>query len=397
MINAQPEDVSVVSILDTISSLNRLNDLDMILDRTLSEARALTNADAGSIYLFKDHSLLFSHVQNDSLFGQRGAGAAQYSNISIPINSETIVGHSALTENVVVIDDAYQLPADVPYRFNPVFDKGNNYHTTSILTIPLLSPHDALVGVMQLINAMDDQGEITVFSEHSKTMTLLFANNAAMSIERAMLNRKVILRMVKMTELHDPKETGAHVQRVGAFSAEIYQHWAEKKGLPATEIKHYRDLISMASMLHDAGKVGISDNILKKPAKLTSYEYNILKKHTLYGARLFDSISSELDRMTYDIALHHHEKWNGQGYPGRGEHLEGSGLAGEEIPLAARIVALADVFDALSSDRCYKDSWEKEKVYEAIRSESGKHFDPELVQVFFEITEILHAIQQKFQ
>jgi HD-GYP domain-containing protein (c-di-GMP phosphodiesterase class II) len=397
----QQENITTVSILDTICSLNQLNDVDMILDRTLFEARLLANADAGSIYLSKNNSLLFSHVQNDSLFGQRGAGAAQYANTVIPINSETIVGHSALARKAVVIDDAYQLPADVPYSFNPIFDKENNYHTTSILTIPLLSPHDVLVGVIQLINARDEQGKTSAFSEHSRTMTSLFANNAAMSIERAMVNRKSILRMVKMTALHDPKETGAHVQRVSAFSAEIYQHWAEKKGLPASEIKHFRDLISLASMLHDAGKVGISDNILKKPAKLTSYEFNILKKHTLYGARLFTNISTELDKMTHDVALHHHEKWNGQGYPGRGEQPEGNeqgtGLAGEEIPLAARIVALADVFDALSSNRCYKESWEKEKVYEIIRNESGKHFDPELVQVFFEITDILSAIQQKFQ
>ncbi len=302
----------------------------------------------------------------------------------------------------MLIEDAYHLPADAPYSFNPVFDEESNYHTTSILTIPLLSPHDILVGVIQLINAQDDEGKATVFSEHSMATTSLFANNAAMTIERAMLNRKIILRMVKMAALHDPKETGEHVQRVGAFSAEIYRHWAEKKQLPATEVKYFRDLISMAAMLHDAGKVGISDTILKKPAKLTEDEFAILKKHTVYGAQLFKTVSSELERMIYDIALHHHEKWDGQGYPGRADHLDeidgqGVGLKGEEIPLAARIVALADVFDALSSSRCYKEPWEKDRVYEVIRSESGKHFDPELVQIFFEIIDILCAVQQKYQ
>jgi HD-GYP domain-containing protein (c-di-GMP phosphodiesterase class II) len=396
------EDVSTVSILETIRSLNQLNDVGMILDRTLFETRTLANADAGSIYLSKNNSLLFSHVQNDTLFGQRGAGAAQYANTTIPIDSETIVGHSALAKKIVVIEDAYQLPADAPYSFNPIFDKKHNYHTTSILTIPLLSPHDILVGVIQLINARDEQGKASTFSEHSKTTTSLFANNAAMSIERAMVNRKIILRMVKMAALHDPKETGAHVQRVSAFSAEIYQHWAAKKCLPAPEVKFFRDLISLASMLHDAGKVGISDIILKKPAKLTSDEFNILKKHTIYGARLFKNISNELDQMIYDIALHHHEKWDGQGYPGRREQLDEEDeqrttLTGDEIPLAARIVALADVYDALSSSRCYKEPWNKEKVYEVIRNESGKHFDPELVEVFFEITDILTAIQRKFQ
>lgn len=395
------EDSTVDSILKTIRSLNRLRGMDMILDRILFESRSLANADAGSIFLLKKQTLVFSHVQNDTLFGHRGAGAAQYANVTLPINSDTIVGHSALTKQTVVIDDAYQIVDDVPYSFNSSFDEENNYHTTSILAIPLLTSNDELVGVIQLINARNEKGEISVFSEHSKTMTFLFANSAAMIIEHGMLNRETILRMVKMASLHDPKETGAHVKRVSAFSAEIYQRWAEKRGLPDREIKHFRDLISLAAMSHDAGKVGISDIILKKPARLTEDEFDVIKKHTLYGAQLFSNTSTELDKMTYEVTLHHHEKWNGKGYPGQAKQAEENEprrtLAGEEIPLAARIVALADVFDALSSSRCYKEPWEKEKVYEIIRSESGEHFDPELVQVFFEITDILCAIQEKFQ
>ncbi|MEN8200757.1 MAG: HD-GYP domain-containing protein, partial [Thermodesulfobacteriota bacterium] len=317
-----------------------------------------------------------------------------------PVTSDTIVGYSALTKQVIVTDDAYGIPATLPYHFNAFFDKENNYRSVSILTIPLLTSNDVLVGVLQLINAKDEHGKTTVFSEHSKTMTSLFANNAAMSIERAMLNRELILRMVKMAELHDPQETGPHVQRVSAFSVEIYQHWAEKKNLPAATIKHFRDLISLASMLHDAGKVGITDNILNKPAELTEDEFDTIKKHTIYGARLFTNGSSELDEMVRDVTLHHHEKWNGEGYPGRRAEPKDTGqgipLTGEEIPLAARIVALADVFDALCSSRSYKESWNREKVYETIRRESGNHFDPELVQVFFEITDIIEAIQKKF-
>ncbi len=259
---------------------------------------------------------------------------------------------------------------------------------------------DELVGVIQLINAKDQDGNITVFPEHSKTMTFIFANYAAITIEHGILNRGTILRMIKMASLHDPKETGAHVQRVGAFSAEIYQHWATKKGIPNKEIRHFRDLLSLAAMTHDAGKVGISDVILKKPARLTEDEFNIIKNHTIYGAQLFDNTSTELDKMTYEVALHHHQKWNGKGYPDETiseASVPHETLTGEQIPLAARIVALADVFDALSSSRCYKEAWDKEKVYGIIRNERGKHFDPELVDTFFEITDILCAIQQKFQ
>lgn len=394
---AQPGDTIIVNILETIRQLNQLQDVDMILDRILFEARSLAQADAGSIYLLRKNVLHFSHVQNDTLFGARGAGAAQYTKHSLPVSKESIVGYAALTKKMVVIDDAYAMDPALPYSFNSSFDQKNNYQTTSLLTLPLLTSSDLLVGVMQLINAQDADKQAIPFSSASQSYVPLLANNAAVTIERGILNRELILRMVKMAELHDPKETGAHVQRVSAYAAELYQRWAEKKDLPSAEIKHYRDLISLAAMLHDAGKVGISDIILKKPARLTPEEFAIIQRHTIYGAKLFTNISSELDQMTYDITLHHHEKWNGAGYPGQPVGQGRRPLAGEEIPLAARITALADVYDALSSKRCYKKSWDDDKVYSIIKSETGSHFDPELVEAFFEITDILKAIQQKFQ
>ena len=151
-------------------------------------------------------------------------------------------------------------------------------------------------------------------------------------------------------------------------------------------------------MLHDAGKVGIPDAVLKKPGPLTEEEFELIKQHTIYGADLFSNISSELDQVTHDIMLHHHERWNGQGYPGR---LEASGkrnpLAGEEIPLPARITALADVFDALASKRCYKEPWNLKDIYKEIQEGAGQYFDPELVETFFQVTDILEAIQKKFR
>ena len=401
MIKEHLEKDIVVSIINKIGELNQLQDIDMILDSTLREARSLAAADAGSIFLLKNDVLEFRHVQNDTLFGTRGAGAIQYTNETLPISKSSIVGYSALTKEIVVIDDAYKIGNEVPYNFNPSFDEKNGYHTTSILAIPLLSKNHTLVGVMQLINARDGQGRPRIFSEQVQTLVQIFTNNAAAIIERSILNRELILRMVRMAELHDPEETGSHVQRVGAFSAELYQRWAENRKLPDWEIKRFRDLISHAAMLHDAGKVGIPDSILKKPARLTPKEFEIIKMHTVYGAQLFTNISSELDQITYDIVLHHHEKWNGQGYPGRliqpGKSKSRRPLAGKEIPLPARITALADVFDALSSNRCYKKSWSRQKIYDEIRKESGQYFDPELVEAFFQITDILHAIQEKFR
>ncbi len=398
----QQQESAVLSlILNKISSLNQLQDVNTILGSTLSEARNLTSANAGSIFLVQDGQLEFRHVQNDTLFGKKGAGAAHYRNVSIPISEESIVGFSALTKEILAIDDAYNIPLDVPYRFNGSFDRNNDYHTTSILVVPFVSlDNRKLVGVMQLINAQDEQGQVTQFSEQSRIWVRVFSNNAAAIIERSMLNHELILRMVKMAELHDPEETGAHVQRVSAYSVEIYKRWAEKRKIPRAEIIKYGDLLSRAAMLHDAGKVGIPDSILKKPGPLTVKEFEKMKLHTVSGAALFTNISSELDQMTHDIALHHHERWNGKGYPGRlvqkGEQMVREPLAGAEIPLAARIVALADVFDALSSKRCYKAPWDDEKIYNEIRRDSGEYFDPELVKAFFEITDILYAIQKKW-
>ena len=317
MSGRQLNDAILASILNKISVLNRLQDVNTILDSTLSEARSLTHADAGSIFLIKGDTLEFRHVQNDTLFGKKGAGAARYRNVSIPISEDSIVGFSALAKKIVVIDDAYNISSDVPYRFNNSFDRSSCYHTTSILTIPLISlDNQGLVGVIQLINARDEHGRVTTFSEQSRMWVRIFSNNAAAIIERSMLNHELILRMVKMAELHDPEETGAHVQRVSAYSVEIYKRWAEKKKVSQVEMTKYCDLLSRAALLHDAGKVGIPDAILKKPGPLNSEEFELIKDHTVSGAALFTNISSVLDRMTHDIVLHHHERWNGEGYPG---------------------------------------------------------------------------------
>jgi HD-GYP domain-containing protein (c-di-GMP phosphodiesterase class II) len=380
---------TVVSIINTIGELNQLQDVDMILSSTLCEARALANADAGSIFLLRNGELEFRHVQNDTLFGAKEGGIFQYSAETLPISESSIVGYAALTKEMVAIDDAYAIPDGVPYQFNASFDEKNRYRTVSILAVPLISRGNSLVGVMQLINAKDRQGTPAFFSEQIKTLVPIFTNNAAAIIERSILNRELILRMAKMAELHDPEETGVHVQRVSAFCAELYQRWAENRKIPRWEIRRFRDIISQASMLHDAGKVGIPDAVLKKPGPLDDDEFLLVKQHTVYGAKLFSSISSELDQVTHDIMLYHHEYWNGLGYP--------VGLVREQIPLAARITALADVFDALSSKRCYKASWSNEMIYKEIRNDSGIHFDPELVDIFFEITDILHAIQMKFK
>lgn len=394
---------TVFSILDKIDQLNQLNDVDTILDRILYEARKISNADAGSIFLVEENELKFSYVHNDTLFREDETNVALYDNFKVPISEKSIVGYTGLTGKTLSIDDAYNIPDNLPYSFNPLYDQKSGYKTTSILTIPLMTFQNKLVGVMELINAKTESGGDCSFSEESENYVPLFANHASVVIERGITHRELILRMVKMAELKDPSETGAHVQRVGAYSAEIYQRWALNKGIERKEIKSSKDLIRLASMLHDVGKVGITDLILKKPGKLTDHEYDKMKWHTVYGAQLFIHTTSNLDQMSRDIALNHHEKWSGGGYPGKIPDIKSTNAEmgipkkGDEIPVAARITTLADVYDALASARSYKEPWSDEKIFEIIEKDKGTHFDPDVVDAFFQIYPVIKAIREKFK
>jgi HD-GYP domain-containing protein (c-di-GMP phosphodiesterase class II) len=217
----------------------------------------------------------------------------------------------------------------------------------------------------------------------------------------------MILRMIKMSELRDPKETGTHVNRVAGYAVEIYDRWAYNHVIPNEEREKFRDILKIGAMLHDVGKVAISDVILKKPSRFTPEEFAIMQHHTIYGAGLFDDPQSDLDSISRDIALTHHENWDGSGYPGWIDPVTGKilkqneegkplGRKGEETPLPGRIVAVADVFDALCSKRVYKDPWSEEQVLQEIRNLSGTKFDPELVDVFFEILPNIKQIQSLY-
>lgn len=398
-------DDAVLTILKTSEEVNQLKDVDTILDKILYESRAFSGAEAGSIFLVEGDSLIFSYVQNDTLFKKETANTALYQNFGIPISEQSIVGYVAKTRQALAIDDAYELDPTLPFSFNKSFDEKSGFHTTSMLTIPLIAQESRLVGVMQLINAKNEMGKVGAFSTEARTYIPLFCNNASVAIERGIMNRELILRMMQMAELRDPSETGAHVQRVGAYCAEIYGTWAARRKHSAKDIKRQRDNLRLAAMLHDVGKVGISDNILKKPAKLTDEEFDTMKWHTVYGARLFKNETSELDRMSMEIALCHHEKYEGRGYPsiandqvwaGDGVPMGGYPRNGEEIPLSARICAVADVYDALASPRSYKDPFPDEKCLGILESDAGTHFDPEIVEIFIEIFDVIKAIRDKW-
>jgi HD-GYP domain-containing protein (c-di-GMP phosphodiesterase class II) len=404
------------SIIELDSELNRIQDFDLLLERILLEARKVVHADAGSIYV-RDiveengrqiEKLAIKYAQNDTLQKELPPGQKSiYSVFKIPIDDKTIAGYCAYTKKPVSVKDAYNLPEGVPYTFGMAYDKISGYTTTSILTIPLVTAEGKLLGVIQMINALDTDGRTVPFSQNDEFLVTHFAANATTALERASMTRAMILRMIRMAELRDPKETGTHVNRVAGYAVEIYDRYAYCRGVPETEREKFRDTLKIAAMLHDVGKVAISDVILKKPARFTPEEYVIMQHHTVYGAGLFDDPQSAMDILARDIALCHHENWDGTGYPGWVDPVSGLpikagsdgkplGRKGEEIPLTGRIVAIADVFDALCSKRVYKEAWSEEQVLEEIRNLAGTKFDPDLIEIFFDILPSIKQIQHLY-
>lgn len=199
----------------------------------------------------------------------------------------------------------------------------------------------------------------------------LFTENIIVALENIRLNeviadnqREIIYRIGELVETRS-KESGLHVKRVALYT----ELFCQLLGMSEEQ----SELIKRASPLHDIGKVGIPDAILHKPGKLTPEEWEIMKTHAQLGQDMLSGRDLALFQIGATIAGNHHEKWNGSGYP--------RGLKGDAIPLEGRVVALADVFDALGSDRCYKKAWPLDKVLALIQEEKGQHFDPQLVEL----------------
>lgn len=194
------------------------------------------------------------------------------------------------------------------------------------------------------------------------------------------MQKEIIHVLSAVGESHST-EVAKHVKRVAAY-CKLLAHYAE---LSDREVM----LIEQASPLHDIGKIAIPDAILNKPASLTKEEYHIMQTHTLEGFKIFNISERPLLKMAATIALEHHERWDGKGYP--------HGLKGENISISGRITALADVFDALSHERCYKCTWPDDDVFSYIRAERGKHFDPMLVDIFFEHLDEFLDIRENYR
>jgi response regulator RpfG family c-di-GMP phosphodiesterase len=399
---------NIQEIVRIDSELSKIRDYDLLLERILLEARRVVNADAGSIYVRDGDVIHIKYAQNDTKQRLLPPGEKQaYPHFSIPINQRTISGYVAMTGELLNIPDVYQIPAGAPFSYNTAYDITSGYISHSMLTVPLKTQDNVVLGVIQIINRMDKQGKVLPFDNDQEVMVTHFAANATVAMQRAYMTRSMIIRMIRMAELRDPKETGAHVNRVAGYAVELYERWAYHHGIEQPTIEKNKDLLKLAAMLHDVGKVAISDLILKKPAKFTPEEYAIMQTHTLCGARLFDDPQSDLDAIAAEVALTHHENWDGTGYPGWVDPASGATLRqdttggilrriADEIPLWGRMVAVADVFDALVSKRVYKAAWDEADVFKEIRNMAGTKFDPEIVDIFFEVLPRIQEIRARY-
>ncbi len=223
-------------------------------------------------------------------------------------------------------------------------------------------------------------------NELSEDLIRVFLTNFTFAFDRLFMNRNMmdamqhIIMMLGETIEYRDGETGFHVRRV----SETVRLIAEKSGRDNA----FCDEISIASIVHDIGKIAIPDSILQKPGKLTDQEFEKIKDHTRIGHEILNTSSIPTIGMAAEIALGHHEKWNGKGYP--------AGLKGDEIPWTARVTAIADVYDALANKRYYKEAWSDESIFTYLEEEKGESFDPDLIDLVLENKDALREVQRRY-
>lgn len=334
--------------------------LDKLLGLIAQQITTILDAKRCTIYLIDHERMeLWSKTTN-------GEGL-EHTEIHLPISQGGIISQVAFSGETINVPNAYE-----DSRFSMAVDLVTDFRTRSLLAVPLKNNSGKVIGVFAVANKT---GEIP-FDQNDEGLLLLLSSLASSTIENVALYQELqdaqletIYRLAITAEYRDQQDTRAHLKNISLISYLL----AQTLGLA----KRDTELIKNASLLHDIGKVALADNILLKPGKLTAQEFEKMKAHTLYGGKILQGAHSKVLQMAHQMSLYHHEKWNGKGYP--------KGLKGEDIPLVARIVTVADVFDALCQIRVYKQAWKTEEAYQFILEQSGQDFDPRVVAAFKKI------------
>lgn len=350
-----------------LTEVSALRDYDEILVVLANMGRALTSSDRCTVWVVSDDKkTIWTKVAH-------GIDA-----IELPIDSG-IVGSAIKNEEKIIIDDVYK-----DKRFNPDIDKKTGYTTKSMMVIPMFNNDDEIIGAFQVIN---HKGESGVFDKRDMNRLMLASTYAAetlvavkMAQEIEDTQREVVFTMGAIGESRS-KETGNHVKRVAEYSKIL----ALAYGLPKEEA----ELLKQASPMHDIGKVAIPDAVLNKPGRFNAQERAIMDTHAELGYHMTKSSERPLLKAASIVSYEHHEKWDGSGYP--------QGKSGEDIHIYGRITAIADVFDALGSDRVYKKAWDDERILKFFKEERGKHFDPNLIDMLFENIDEIFKVRETFK
>lgn len=338
--------------------------IDVLIRTIAEETKAALNADRCTVYLYdKEHNELYSKV---------ATGLEDVKELRIPAD-KGLAGHVLQTGETINIKDAYK-----DKRFNPDVDKKTGYKTKTILCMPIKNFNQEIIGVFQVLNKFDK-----TFTIDDEDLLVAIASSAGISLENAQLfeaqnklieEQKVIFdsfieTLASSIDARD-KITSGHSTRVKMYATLI----AKEFGMEKKDIY----ILEKAAALHDIGKIGIRDSVLQKEGKLTPEEYKHIQEHVEITHNILEKIhmSKDFQQIT-DIACSHHEKFDGTGYY--------RGLKGTDIPFGGRILAVSDVFDAITSKRHYRDKMPIEKVIDIIMKGSGNHFDPLVVEKFLAI------------
>ena len=350
-----------------LAEVSSLKAYDEILEVLAGMGRALTSADRCTIWLVSDdQKTIWTKV------------AHGIDKLEIPIDSG-IVGDAISNGHRELIDDVY---ADE--RFNRDIDQLTGYKTKAMMVIPMYDYDDNIIGAFQVINHKGESERFDARDMERLTLASTYAAetliSAALAVEIEETQKEVVFTMGSIGESRS-KETGNHVKRVAEYSKLL----ALAYGLDEDEA----ELLKQASPMHDIGKIAIPDSILNKPGRFDENERHIMDTHAELGYHMIKNSERPLLKAAAIVAYEHHEKWDGSGYPNK--------LSGDDIHIYGRITAIADVFDALGSDRVYKKAWSDEKIFNLLKDEKGKHFDPMLVNLFFENVDEIKKVREQFK
>jgi len=352
-----------------ITEISSLSEYDEIIDILADMGRFLASADRCTIWVVSnDRKKIWTKV------------AHGMDEIEIDIDSG-IVGSAITNAKQVIINDVYK-----DENFNPAIDKATGYMTRNMMVLPMYN-HDNDYEVIGAFQVMNKSGNDEMFDDEDMKRLMLATTYAAETLITTKLmkeiedtQKEVVFTMGAIGEARS-KETGNHVKRVAEYSKLL----ALTCGLGKEEA----ELLKQASPMHDIGKIAIPDAILNKPGSFTPQEREIMNTHAELGYAMIKNSDRAILKMASIVAYEHHEKWDGSGYP--------RGLEGNDIHIYGRITALADVFDALGSDRVYKKAWDDDRIFDFFKEQRGKHFDPTLVDMFFENLDKFLEIREKFK